>query len=376
VAVLASRPEQVVVQDTDAMRRLLTTWSKGEASTSISDLALDVLRSKYATPEGVMLKTDLELLAARTAMVAVHSAALRDVFVLLDTQETGVVSTEALAEMLAAVGHTEALPEIEEVCAIGDVDCDGGLDFEELCMMARTGALDLAELLAFRELKMGAPQMGVPRSKRAMLLLDASRQQLRKQWAELAPAPTKPQMIETPIAAMPTPTVEDSNDVSASGEPVVSPVVEAAAAEAAVTAAFGVVTEVDTKEGLAAVINANPGKMVCLMIGFTFCRPCKAFVRPYEKVAAHYNDVLFLKMMGNSSDDTMSFVRDTLLLKVSPMFYFFRGGPDTPVFEPVHRQSGARDYKLVASMERLLQPDEIPASGHYPTAGAPEGIRI
>jgi len=86
-----------------------------------------------------MLKTDLELLAARTAMVAVHSAALRDVFVLLDTQETGVVSTEALAEMLAAVGHTEALPEIEEVCAIGDVDCDGGLDFEELCMMARTG---------------------------------------------------------------------------------------------------------------------------------------------------------------------------------------------------------------------------------------------
>ena len=144
------------------------------------------------------------------------------------------------------------------------------------------GALDLAELLAFRELKMGAPQMGVPRSKRAMLLLDASRQQLRKQWAELAPAPTKPQMIETPIAAMPTPTVEDSNDVSASGEPVVSPVVEAAAAEAAVTAAFGVVTEVDTKEGLAAVINANPGKMVCLMIGFTFCRPCKAFVRPYE----------------------------------------------------------------------------------------------
>lgn len=93
-------------------------------------------------------------------------------------------------------------------------------------------------------------------------------------------------------------------------------------------------------------------------------------------MAAHYDNVLFLKMMGNSSDDTMSFVRDTLLLKVSPMFYFFRGGPEVDVFEPVHRQSGARDYKLVASMERLLQPHEIPASGHYPTAGAPEGISI
>jgi hypothetical protein len=316
----------------------------------IADLALDVLRSKYATPEGEMLKTDLELLAARTAMVAVHSAALRDVFVLLDTQQTGLVSTEALAEMLAAVGHTKALPEIEEVCAIGDVDCDGGLDFEELCMMARTGthhlmkgngrtqpasyayilrvrrfgaslisgasflsgasffpqptqslasdegcggcddtgALDLAELLAFRELKMGTPQIGVPRSKRAMLLLDASRQQLRKQWAELAPAPTKLQMIETPISSMPTPV--EPVDEGASDAPMVSPVVEAAAAEAApamaAQVAWGAVNEVDTKEHLAAVIKANPGKMVCLMVGFTFCRPCKAFVRPYE-VRAH-----------------------------------------------------------------------------------------
>lgn len=147
------------------------------------------------------------------------------------------------------------------------------------------GALDLAELLAFRELKMGAPQMGVPRSKRAMLLLDASRHQLRKQWAELAPAPSKPQMIETPIAAMPTPTVEPADEDASDGH-MVSPVVEAAAAKAAPTTAaqvaWGVVNEVSTKEELAAVINANPGKMVCLMIGFTFCRPCKAFVRPYE----------------------------------------------------------------------------------------------
>jgi hypothetical protein len=82
--------------------------------------------------------------------------------------------------------------------------------------------------------------------------------------------------------------------------------------------------------------------------------------------------VLFLKMVGNSSDETMSFVRDTLLLKVSPMFYFFRGAAEAPVFEPVHRQSGARDYKLVAAMERLLRNDEIPTMGHYPTSGAPD----
>jgi hypothetical protein len=46
--------------------------------------------------------------------------------------------------------------------------------------------------------------------------------------------------------------------------------------------ASGAVNEVNTSEALAAVISANPGKMVVLMIGFTFCRPCKAFTRPYE----------------------------------------------------------------------------------------------
>jgi hypothetical protein len=61
--------------------------------------------------------------------------------------------------------------------------------------------------MAFRELKLGVPQMGVPRSKRAMLLLEDSRQQLRKQWAEMSPAPP-PEMIETPIAGTPSPAEE------------------------------------------------------------------------------------------------------------------------------------------------------------------------
>jgi hypothetical protein len=100
---------------------------------------MEVLRSKYCDTNGAILLTDLEALAARTAMVALHASTLRDVFTLLDSQHTGVVGTDELVQMLGSLGHAAALPEIEEVCAIGDVDCDGGLDFEELCMMARTG---------------------------------------------------------------------------------------------------------------------------------------------------------------------------------------------------------------------------------------------
>lgn len=37
---------------------------------------------------------------------------------------------------------------------------------------------------------------------------------------------------------------------------------------------------------------------VVLLCGLSWCRPCKSLTRPLEKLAAHYDGSVFLKVMG------------------------------------------------------------------------------
>jgi len=93
-------------------------------------------------------------------------------------------------------------------------------------------------------------------------------------------------------------------------------------------------------------------RLVVVEIGFTFCRPCKAFEPKYHAMAKKYTDARFLRADGNANADMMHLARDRLGLKSSPTFYFFRRG------ELVSRHSGASLERFEMNIRRQLLPGE------------------
>jgi predicted NBD/HSP70 family sugar kinase len=90
------------------------------------------------------------------------------------------------------------------------------------------------------------------------------------------------------------------------------------------------------------------GRLVCLEVGFTFCRPCKAFKPKYEKIARGMPDVRFLYMNGNENSSCVGLARDRLQVRSSPSFYFFRGG------EQVHTHTGANEERLSSFLDEYV----------------------
>ena len=64
--------------------------------------------------------------------------------------------------------------------------------------------------------------------------------------------------------------------------------------------------------------------LVVLEVGFTFCRPCKAFEGKYERFAQKYSDMRFVRANGNENSSTVRLARDRLKVKKTPSFYLFR----------------------------------------------------
>jgi len=64
--------------------------------------------------------------------------------------------------------------------------------------------------------------------------------------------------------------------------------------------------------------------LVVLEVGFTFCRPCKAFEGKYERFAQKYSDMRFVRVNGNENSSTVRLARDRLKVKKTPSFYLFR----------------------------------------------------
>ena len=69
-----STGKQIMVPDTEAMRRLLVTWSKGcvgeHCGVPLSDGAMEALRNNYTNELGAITEGDLEELAMMTSLVA------------------------------------------------------------------------------------------------------------------------------------------------------------------------------------------------------------------------------------------------------------------------------------------------------------------
>ena len=100
----------------------------------------------------------------------------------------------------------------------------------------------------------------------------------------------------------------------------------------------------------------SEGALVVLEIGFTFCRPCKAFEPKYERFAKQYAAARFIRVNGNENNSTVALCRDRLKVKKTPTFYFFRRG------ELVFSWTGANADTFKQNLEE-----------HYDGDGAGEG---
>ena len=80
----------------------------------------------------------------------------------------------------------------------------------------------------------------------------------------------------------------------------------------------------EVEEALAAAGNAD--KLVVLMVGLTWCRPCKGVQKPVERLADKYfKSSSFLKLYGNANEKCKKLISD-LKVRSTPAFLFYRNG--------------------------------------------------
>lgn len=89
--------------------------------------------------------------------------------------------------------------------------------------------------------------------------------------------------------------------------------------------------------------------VIVLFASLTWCRPCKKIQPQLEKIAKAYPDVLFFKLYGNESDQTKSFFKDDLKVRVTPSFFFFGDG------ELAGSCTGANPTTVETELRKLLQ---------------------
>lgn len=69
--------------------------------------------------------------------------------------------------------------------------------------------------------------------------------------------------------------------------------------------------QVESSEQFDSLIKLHPDKVVVLVAGLSWCRPCKSLGRPLEKFAAHYQDgAIFVKVLGDTNDNTKRFFKN------------------------------------------------------------------
>eukprot|EP00894_Picocystis_sp_ML_P000942 jgi/Pico_ML_1/51459/g2487.t1 len=115
------------------------------------------------------------------------------------------------------------------------------------------------------------------------------------------------------------------------------------------------VTVITTEAEFDDALAESAGGVLCLLVGFTFCRPCKALKPKYSKIAGAYDTVRFLYVNGNENASTINLCRDRLKVKTSPSAFIFRRG------ELTHQHAGKSEEKIIAGLNRNLPEGEIPA---------------
>jgi thioredoxin-like negative regulator of GroEL len=74
---------------------------------------------------------------------------------------------------------------------------------------------------------------------------------------------------------------------------------------------------ITSSEQLDAFLKLYADKVVVLLSGLSWCRPCKSLTRPLEKLAAHYEDgAVFIKVMGDTNNSTKRLFKNRLQVLV------------------------------------------------------------
>lgn len=103
----------------------------------------------------------------------------------------------------------------------------------------------------------------------------------------------------------------------------------------------GEVREIESEEELDQLM-VSDGRLTILLAGFTWCRPCRALLTPYGKLAERYKDeAKFIKFYGNANENTKVLFRDRLKARATPTICFFNQQG-----EMTHQHSGGNKQKL------------------------------
>jgi len=93
-------------------------------------------------------------------------------------------------------------------------------------------------------------------------------------------------------------------------------------------------------------------RLLVLQVGFTYCKPCRAFEPKFHDMAERFPDARFFRLNGNENKEMVTIGRDILKVKRSPSFYLFRNG------EQIFCWTGANEIKFEDAILRHLLPHE------------------
>eukprot|EP00188_Purpureofilum_apyrenoidigerum_P004881 Plantae.Rhodophyta-Purpureofilum_apyrenoidigerum.ctg58723.p1 GENE.Plantae.Rhodophyta-Purpureofilum_apyrenoidigerum.ctg58723~~Plantae.Rhodophyta-Purpureofilum_apyrenoidigerum.ctg58723.p1 ORF type:complete len:159 (+),score=41.53 Plantae.Rhodophyta-Purpureofilum_apyrenoidigerum.ctg58723:54-479(+) len=104
------------------------------------------------------------------------------------------------------------------------------------------------------------------------------------------------------------------------------------------------VSEVASKEELNKVLDSAGESLVVIDYSTSWCGPCKIIAPKFEAMSEDYEDVVFLKVMGDKDDATAELMKSEAIRAV-PAFHFWKSK------EKIHTITGARTDDIQASID-------------------------
>lgn len=101
------------------------------------------------------------------------------------------------------------------------------------------------------------------------------------------------------------------------------------------------------------IVNENKDTLTVVFAGFTWCRPCKSMMKPYQTMANMHPKLRFVKFFGNANSSTKRLFTMKLKAKATPAFFFFRDG------EMVHSHTGRNKSKLDDFIKMYASKEEL-----------------
>lgn len=99
-------------------------------------------------------------------------------------------------------------------------------------------------------------------------------------------------------------------------------------------------TELDT------IVEKAGESLVVIDFSTTWCGPCKVIAPIFEEMSERFNDVVFVKVMGDSSDEASELMKREGIRAV-PAFHFWKDG------EKVEQFSGAKAEAIEVAINKL-----------------------